>query len=200
MKCFRLFATVPFVCVALALISPVRIRCETAPLHMPDEPGVYVIEGSSPVAMTPHTPASKGGGTWRSMGFKPKVKAYLPGKDAGTKVASERPSFLLYTQEGYTPDDYVLLKMDEHGDRREFQVGEMGMFGGKSGLPASETRPITAEKLAPRVYRLTPSGPLSPGDYGFFLAAGEVQTYGGGAVHGAALQGRVWDFTIPGNK
>lgn len=140
--------------------------------------------------------ASQTGGFLKSsftMGLsKIRSKGEVPGKHAQLQAPTRQPTFYFYMAEGQTPDDFVVVKMEEKGDRREFQVGSFGGATGStsSGLELHKVSQVIIERVASHVYRVTPDRELQDGEYGFLgsfvvLTAGMA---GGGE--------KVYDFGV----
>ncbi len=140
--------------------------------------------------------ASQTGGFLKSsltMGMsKIRSKGEVPGKHAHLQVSTRQPTFYFYMAEGQTPDDFVVVKMEEKGDRREFQVGSYGGAAGgmSSGLELHKVSQVIIERVASHVYRVIPDRELHDGEYGFLgsfvvLTAGMA---GGGE--------KVYDFGV----
>jgi hypothetical protein len=63
-----------------------------------------------------------------------KEKAYLDGPHSAV-VTCDRPSIEIDLPRGQTIDNYIVVKMDGKGDRREIEVESRGgIVGGKSGI------------------------------------------------------------------
>jgi hypothetical protein len=73
--------------------------------------------------------------------------------------------FILVTPDGITPSEYLLVKLDEKSDRREFREETSHMFSKSSG-PGRNAVPFEFHPLAPRTYRVS-IGNLAQGEYGF---------------------------------
>jgi hypothetical protein len=127
--------------------------------------------------------------------------AFLNGSTSNTRVKDLRPAFYLYVPDGASAADYVLLKLEKKGDRREFQIGTFGgWFGGRSGVERDREVPFKAEHVGIRIYKVSLSSNLKPGEYAFFMGTGQQSATAGdiaGKGAGGAATGRVFDFTIP---
>ena len=127
--------------------------------------------------------------------------ATIEGHTSKNVVRDRKPIFYLYVPDGTDSSDYVLLKLNRKGDRREFQIGSFGgISGGKSGVQRDKEILFHAEHVGIRVYRLTLENALKPGEYGFFMGTGISQSMTpatGGNRSGGAASGRVYDFTVP---
>jgi len=95
----------------------------------------------------------------------------------------------------------VLIKLNQKGNRREFQVGSFGgITGGKSGVQKDKEVSFTAEHMGIRIYKITLAEDLKPGQYAFFLGTGESASMSGamgGNRSGGIAAGRIYDFSIP---
>jgi hypothetical protein len=100
---------------------------------------------------------------------KVRSKAQLPGKQAQLQVASRTPVFYFRSAEGQAPDNFVIVEMQKKGNRREFEVGSAGGFAPSmsGGLDVDDVRQLTIERIAPRLYRVSPLQELDDGEYGF---------------------------------
>ncbi|HXW61776.1 MAG TPA: hypothetical protein VEJ45_04195 [Candidatus Acidoferrales bacterium] len=127
--------------------------------------------------------------------------AYIEGPTSANVVQERRPFFYFYVPEGNDASDYVLIKLNKKGDRREFQIGSFGgVTGGKSGVKRDKEVAYKAEHVAIRTYRVTLDEDLSPGEYAFFMGTGMMSTMSGakgGNRSGGAASGRVYDFSVP---
>jgi hypothetical protein len=127
--------------------------------------------------------------------------ATLNGPTSNNRVKDRRAVFYIYVPDGASSSDYVLIKLNKKGDRREFQVGSFGgVTGGKSGVKRDKEVEIKAEHVGIRTYKVTLDEDLKPGEYGFFMGAGQSATMSGamgGNRSGGLAAGRIYDFTIP---
>lgn len=122
----------------------------------------------------------------------------VSGPTSRNKVKENRPVFYLYVPENSGPQDYVLVKLDKKDDRREFEVGKIGGWGGgKSGTKDSKRQGFEFERVAARTYKLVINDELKPGEYGLFYQSGSAIAGTGHDQMAGAAQGRIFDFTIP---
>src|SRR5215469_3661169 len=172
----------------------------------PPEVGVYWRDEGKFVLVQGQTVANaKAGGKAGSMftyGLRNQHwDATIEGPISKNIVRDRQPVFYTYVPDGADSSDYVLLKLNKKGDRREFQIGSFGgITGGKSGVQREKEVQFHAEHVGIRVYKLTLDEALKPGEYGFFMGTGIGNTMTasrGGSRSGGAVSGRVWDFTIP---
>ena len=89
-----------------------------------------------------------------------KNKAYLNGKNARV-FASRDPNIELELPPGDSIENYIIVKMDRKGDRREIEVGSAGgTVGLKSGIRAESIIRTSSTVLSDGRYRLRPLKPL----------------------------------------
>jgi hypothetical protein len=126
--------------------------------------------------------------------------AYVEGPQSKNVVRERQPNFFIYVPDGADASDYVLLKLNKKGNRREFQVGSFGgITGGKSGIQRDKEVSFKAEHVGIRTYRVSLSAELKPGSYAFFMGTGQSATMSGargGNRSGGVASGRIYDFDI----
>ncbi|WP_162601830.1 hypothetical protein [Occallatibacter savannae] len=171
----------------------------------PPEVGVYwkdqsrfvLIEGQ----MLANAKVGGKAGSMFSYGFRGMHwDATLKGPNSNHIIRDRRPVFYFYVPDGSSSSDYVLLKLNKKGDRREFQVGTMaGKFGGgKAGLKTDKEIPFEAEHVGIRTYKVTLQQDLSPGEFAFFMATGQqLNGTDNRSGTGGAATGRIYDFRLP---
>lgn len=132
---------------------------------------------------------------------KIKMKAVVRGGRANLRMSEDKPEFWFYFEEkshglsnvwfwagASSPNEFVLARLSAKKSERELVVAEAGILGGSSGTQSKDTVEMKIERLGPGVYRVTPEGPMPPGEYCFF--------YGGGAAANGASGGKLFDFGI----
>jgi len=126
--------------------------------------------------------------------------ATIDGPTSKNVVRERHPSFYFYVPEGADAADYVLIKLNKKGNRREFQVGSFGgITGGKSGVKNDKKVEFKAEHVGIRTYKVALNEELKPGEYAFFMGTGESNTMAGahgGNRSGGFATGRIYDFTV----
>ena len=194
----------------------------------PAPPQPAVVAAAVPMTLDPNLPPPEVGVYWRDQGKFVLVQgqavanakaggragsmftnglrnqhwdATIEGTTSRNVVRDRMPIFYLYVPDGTDSSDYVLIRLNKKGNRREFQIGSFGgISGGKSGVQREKEVPFHAEHVGIRVYKLTLENALKPGEYGFFMGTGISQSMAGataGARSGGAASGRVYDFTVP---
>lgn len=191
--------------------SPPMIVSAATPVALdpnlpPPEVGVYWKNGASFVLIQGRAidEAKVGGraGSYLTYGMRNQHwDAYIEGPTSANVVRERRPFFYFYVPEGEDASDYVLIKLNKKGDRREFQIGSFGgVTGGKSGVKRDKEVAYKAEHVAIRTYRVTLDEDLNPGEYAFFMGTGMMSTMSGargGNRSGGAASGRIYDFSVP---
>ena len=139
---------------------------------------------------------------------KVKSKAVLSTANAKLQIDQRRPVFYFYfevknTSLSYSgdiyssstsPNEFVMVKMDEKKKSRELVVGQYNLFGAQSGTLDKYAVPFDYEKLAPGVYKVTPKVDLARGEYGMFYGgSAPIATYG---YFGGPGSSKVFDFGI----
>jgi len=139
---------------------------------------------------------------------KVKSKAVLSAARAKLRVDKARPVFYFYFEVKNTglsnssnvyssstsPNEFVMVRMDEKKNSRELVVGQYNLFGAQSGTLDKYSRPFAYEKLAPGVYKVTPTVDLTNGEYGIFYGGSSpIATYG---YFGAPGGSKVFDYGI----
>jgi hypothetical protein len=119
--------------------------------------------------------------------FQSKSEVVLEGKKAQYRTSEKQPVFL----STYSSTDAPLVRLkqgDEHNDRNlKIGSGAFMPFGGtqKMGVRNEDKIAVSIERDPRGFYKVTPSAPLAPGEYGFILATG----FGAGS-------GKVYDFGV----
>ena len=166
-------------------------------VYWKDESRFVLIEGQ----MLANAKVGGKAGSMFSYGFRGMHwDATLKGPNSSHIVRDRRPVFYFYVPDGSSSSDYVLLKLNKKGDRREFQVGTMaGKFGGgKAGLKSDKEIPFEAEHVGIRTYKVTLRQELSPGEFAFFMATGrQLNGTDSRSGTGGAATGRIYDFRLP---
>lgn len=172
----------------------------------PPEVGVYWKDGSNFVLIPGQavTQAKVGGraGSFLTDGLRNQHwDAVLDGPTSRNRIRDRRPAFYLYVPDGASSADYVLIRLNKKGNRREFQVGSFGgITGGKTGVKRGKEIPFQAQHVGIRTYKITLGQDLTPGEYGFFMGMGQSAMMSGamgGDRSGGVAAGRVYDFTVP---
>jgi hypothetical protein len=172
----------------------------------PQEVGVYWKDGPTFVFIGGEALSqAKAGGRAASF-FTEGMKAQhwdavLNGPTSRYRVKDRHPVFYFYVPEGVSADDFVLLKLNRKGNRREFQIGTFGGMGaGKSGIKRSKELSFEPQHVAIRTYRVTLGSELKPGEYAFFMGTSQsamISSGRGTNSSGGAASGRIYDFTVP---
>jgi hypothetical protein len=179
----------------------------------PHDAGIYYyqeIDGKpkmTELEPTVYTQVKSGVGIFMAYGQTVNSKAVLHPAHAMLQCANRRPVFYFYfenTQSGLgetrniatSPNEFVLAQFEvKDKDKDKFRtliVGQINAYSGtQSGPKDQSVRPLQSEKLAPGVYKVSPSEDLLNGEFCFF--------YGGNATFGAygtMGSSKVFDFGI----
>ena len=127
--------------------------------------------------------------------------AYINNPTSRNRVKDRRPMFYFYVPDGGSASDFILIKLEKKGNRREFQIGSFGgVSAGKSGVKRDKEVEFKSEHVAMRTYRIKLDKDLKPGEYAFFMGTGQQSMMSSatvGSSSGGAASGRVYDFTVP---
>jgi len=170
---------------------------------VPDDVGVYTKIKGALAEMYAEVVSWKSGGVGKSMltgGFtKGHVNATVSGPKSKLQLGTPI-EIVIKCVEGVTPSEYMLLKLDEKGDRREFRAVTGGVYHSSSGLEKDALK-FDFQKVAPRTYKILLTG-LKKGEYGFLPpGSGSVGGTGGGAsgqtVQGGSMSaGKLYTFGV----
>lgn len=170
---------------------------------VPDDVGVYVKLKGSLAEVYAEIVDWKSGGVGKSMlsmGMsKGHVNAVVKGPKSKLQIG-EPMEFIIKCTEGVTPSEYMLLKLDEKGDRREFRAVTGGVYHSSGGADKNAVK-FDFQKIAARTYKIVLTG-LKKGEYGFLPpGGGSVGAVGGGAsgqtVQGGSMQsGKLYTFGV----
>ena len=172
--------------------------------------GIYLYEdtadGKKMTQLKPNVSAQNrtGGMFTSSMTYgigKVKMKANLPGRNAGLQIKDSSPVFYFYldpstgglnTSSGIPsdPNEFALVRFNQRSDNREITIGKANAFGAKGGLSDEYVVQFTAESLGNGVYKVTPTGDLKKGEYAFYLVNS------GGSNASAAVGSKFFDFGV----
>jgi len=117
-----------------------------------------------------------------------KNKAYLQGQHA-TLIASRKPAIDIQLPPNDNIDNYIIVEMDDKGDRREIEMGSIGgTVGEKVGIRADRIVPTSAAPVGGRRFRLSPVKELKKGEYILYSV--------GSADFPHGVYGQGYDFTV----
>ena len=117
-----------------------------------------------------------------------KNKAYLQGQHA-TLIASRTPVVNIELPANDNIDNYIIVQMDDKGDRREIEMGSAGgTVGEKVGIRADKIARTSATPLGGRRFKITPVKELKKGEYILYSV--------GSADFPHGVYGQGYDFTV----
>jgi hypothetical protein len=164
----------------------------TGPPSGVDEVGVYYQDKSKAWHSIPSEIVNtKSGGVLKSIATDGIVKGdtngHIKGAESPTKLTTGS-NILIYMPDSYSIKDYILVKLHQNSNNREFRAMTGGVFH-SSGGAAKDSVEFGSQKLAPHVYELTFITPLTPGQYGIIPP-------GATATNNLAAAGKIFSFSI----
>lgn len=152
---------------AVVPVSTATIAKETNP-DVPDEVGVYIKLKGKLTEMESEVVNWRTGGVGKAMlsgGLSHgHVNGTVHNKESKLRVAGPL-EFIIRCPEGTAATEYQLLRLDEHGDRREFRAITGGVIHASGGAERNAVG-FEPEKIASRTYRIK-LAELKKGEYGF---------------------------------
>jgi len=141
---------------------------------------------------------------------KAKMKAVIPGQRASIRTPDAQPIFYFYFEDkaaglgkgGFgsgavsNPNQFALIKLDVTKSSRETTIGEFGALGVSSGTNEKSMVTFKSERLRTGLYKVTPNGPMTAGEYCFLVSQANMGAFGAGAA-GAA---QIFDFSVTPNQ
>jgi hypothetical protein len=127
----------------------------------------------------------RAGGAVKSVATEGKIKGDVNAivKGSSSMLTLMLPaSFLIYTPEGSSAGEYLLLRFRAHEKNREFRLEKGGEFH-RSSNEARDSVDFSSKQLGPRVYEITLGRELGKGEYGF-LAPNDAGDLGSSAGYG----------------
>lgn len=124
-----------------------------------------------------------------SFGIKSvKNKAYLQGQHA-TVIASRSPVIEIELPANENIDNYIVVEMDDKGDRREIEMGSVGgTVGEKVGIRADRIVRTSASPSGGRRFRIKAVSPMKVGEYILYSV--------GSADFPHGVYGQGYDFSV----
>ena len=117
-----------------------------------------------------------------------KNKAYLQGQHASV-IANRNPVIEIEFPANENIDNYIVVLMDDKGDRREIEMGSAGgTVGEKVGIRADRIVRTSATPLGGRRFRITSVGELKKGEYILYSV--------GSADFPHGVYGQGFDFSV----
>jgi len=157
------------------------------------DPGVYVAVGNDKTKILGQPVTFERTGSRLVSSLTLTVKAahdnvQLPGNHAQTATAA-KPIFVFVPsrneiENGVTAGDLLLVKLEVHGDRRQFEVAAGGSWRASRGVSITHQLSAVRSEIAKDTYQLTPEFPLVPGEYALYLQRGE------------GLPALIYDFSV----
>jgi hypothetical protein len=117
-----------------------------------------------------------------------KNKAYLQGQHASV-IASRNAVIEIELPANDNIDNYIIVEMDDKGDRREIEMGSVGgTVGEKVGIRADRIVRVSTTPIGGRRFKVTPVKELKKGEYILYSV--------GSADFPHGVYGQGFDFTV----
>jgi hypothetical protein len=200
--------------------GPTELSTDSPDPNLPHYPGVYMLGVSDQRMYRMVATASNQAKTGGILGYaltggiaSMSVKATIPGANAKVRAINALPTFFMFFDESVprnlavgsnsvwttgagsitsSPSELSLVRFMEKKQAREARVGSVNIAGAKQGVMDKDRISFNVEQIKPGVFKVTPSQPLLPGEYGFIQALTGGNVSGGGG----AMTARVYDFGI----
>jgi len=131
---------------------------------------------------------------------KSKVKSDIAGKSSRMQINDPTPVFYFYFENNAnpggddwffatatSPNEFVLVKLDQKKDSREMVVGDANMYGSSTGISNKIKVPFEYEEVTDGIYKVTFKQKLAKGEYCFLYASTTPTRYS---------NNKVWDIGI----
>jgi hypothetical protein len=156
-----------------AMLNPHPMPTATAPAApdssgLPQEIGVYLMLKGKMMEVEPEVVGWQTGGKLKSMATAGLTKGHVNGKVVNPKAALQIANpveVYIKTAEGTSVTEYQLLKLDEHGNRREFRAMTGGIIHASGGAERNAVK-FEPEKVGQRTWKI-PLKDMQKGEYGF---------------------------------
>ncbi|WP_310571000.1 hypothetical protein [Gemmatimonas sp.] len=190
-------------------VAPTSRASKTLLATIPSEPGIYLrvsdlsLSSLEPNSYTAGKTSNMVGSALTYGIAKMKFKAVIQNGHASIQTRDGSAEFYFVFEKSQatlggagvpwgasltSPNQFVLMRLDERAQQREVTTASANAFGAQSGTDAKYAVPFTFTKLRTGVYRVVPNAVLAPGEYAFFPASP-----GGQGTAGAA---RLYDFGV----
>jgi hypothetical protein len=117
-----------------------------------------------------------------------KNKAYLQGQHASL-IASRKPVVDIELPPNDNIDNYIIVEMDDKGDRREIEMGSVGgTVGEKVGIRADRIVRTSSTRVGGRRFKVSPVKEMKKGEYILYSV--------GSADFPHGVYGQGYDFTV----
>lgn len=145
--------------------------------------GVYTMVKGEWIIVSSEQVNWKTGGVLKTIAtdgiVKGDVNGHIKGAHSQTRVNSPL-QFLVKTQDGQEASDYVLVRLHQKSDAREFRTMTGGVFH-SSGGASRDAVTFEQKRVAKHTYEITLPVTLPPGEYAF-LAPGRTQSSASGTT------------------
>ncbi len=172
-------------------------QVQPAAAALPTDPGMYLQSGGDFTKIIGQIAQFTRTGSrlvsHATVGIKAaKANIQLPGPHAQT-VVSPQPVFYFIPPKqaaaaGVNAGDFILIRLEEKPQRRQFEIAAAGLFRASSGISLTHQIQILRSEPQPGIYVITPATELDRGEYALYLARGE------------GMAAYVYDFGVQGTS
>jgi len=132
---------------------------------------------------------------------KVKVKGTLAGPKSKQQLEENSPTFYFYFEENpnstrdswyfataSSPNEFVLVKLDDNKNSREIVLGSEGYYKSKMGVPDKDKVAFEFENIADGIFKVSFTKPLKKGEYCFIYASTAPTSYSNDKVFDFGIQ------------
>ena len=155
---------------------------QTVQTTLPTDPGMYFEAADGLTKIIGQIAEFKRSGSalvaHATVGIKSlKSNIQLLGPHAET-VISSRPVFFFVPAKqeadaGVNAGDLILIRLEEKPERRQFEIGAVGLWRASSGISLTHQIQILRSEVKTNIYKVVPATALSRGEYALYLSRGE---------------------------
>jgi hypothetical protein len=162
--------------------APIPKPVETSPATIPTEAGMYLVtQNGNTKILGQIVDFERSGSLLASkvtLGVKShKANAQLLGAHSQTASAGTPQFYFIPAKQeadaGVNAGDLIMIRLEEKGDRRQFEVGAEGDWRASKGISLTHQIQLNRSEVKAGVYKIAPAVELSRGEYGLYLARGE---------------------------
>jgi hypothetical protein len=155
---------------------------QTALTALPTDPGMYFEAAAGPTKIIGQIAEFKRSGSalvsHATVGIKSlKSNIQLLGAHAETVISSRPVFFFIPAKQeadaGVNAGDLILIRLEEKPERRQFEIGAVGLWRASSGISLTHQVQLFRSEVKLGVYKIAPATPLSRGEYALYLSRGE---------------------------
>ena len=157
------------IAIFVALLGITISPQQPIPPDLPRHDGVYYSRGTNKISLGKITVADiRTARRYRALvpGLTPSVFHIFKGTQSPDQIDESQPTFFVRNLEGRTGENLYIVKLDSTQRSRELQVLKgSGALSFKPGYPRHRVVPLSVNTISFDVVSITPSHPLTPGEY-----------------------------------